>query len=128
MTLEDNLVLDKIAAWMMTRLQFYDMLSRSPCRTVLAFLISRNCEVNVSRTCKVPCNDSNRKLVKIPPHKCHSSSFIHEVFHTQKCSKDLMFIEGIEDLCHFVSSDKDYRKSALANSCWGSHGQDFPSY
>ena len=42
------------------------------------------------------------------------SSYRHEVFHTQKCSKDLMFTELIEDPCHFVSNDKDYRKSVLA--------------
>lgn len=53
--------LDRNAAWLMTRfrLQFYEMLSRNSCRTVLAFLICRNCEMNASGTSKVLHSDSN---------------------------------------------------------------------
>lgn len=68
--------LDRNPAWLITRLQLYEMLSRNPCRTVLAFLICRNCEMNASWTSKVLHTDSNRKLVKIPT-QIYQRLFLH---------------------------------------------------
>lgn len=121
--------LDRNPAWLMTRLQLYEMLSRNPCRTVLAFLICRNCEMNASWTSKVLHIDSNRKLVKIPIKATKGSSYTEEVFHVQWQSHDRRTYRGT--LSFFIQW-QGLQKVSQSWQYWLGrgvfHGQGFSSY